>query len=181
MQRSNLGVSIVAALLVCAVPLLPAACSSSSGSGGNNPGGGDSSTSGDSTAGGDSTTGDDSSTGDSSQSGDTFNSGDTFSSGDTSSSGDSTMSGDTGSTGDATADGCGCGVCQECSDGGTCTNVPSGQTTTQCLGVNACNAAGQCVLIAGQSCTMDSQCLSDMCMTVGLDGGGEGGTGGVCL
>jgi hypothetical protein len=175
MRRSNLGVSLAAALLVCAVPLLPAACSSSSGSGGNNPGGGDSSTSGDSTAGGDSAAGNDSSTGD-----------DTSQAADTSSSSDSSMSSDTGSSGDASTDGCGCGVCQECSDGGTCTDVPSGQTTAQCLGVNACNASGQCLLIAGQSCTMDAQCVSNMCMTgggeAGADGGGsEGGTGGMCL
>jgi hypothetical protein len=44
------------------------------------------------------------------------------------------------------------------------------------MGVNACNGAGQCLLIAGQPCTGDAQCVSNMCFTLG-----DGGVGMACL
>ena len=60
-----------------------------------------------------------------------------------------------------------CKACNVTGSVGTCANIPAGKQDNApagtCAGVNACDGAGACKLGAGQACTSNAQCSSNVC------------------
>ncbi len=57
-----------------------------------------------------------------------------------------------------------CGTCQACTGtAGTCVTITNAEDPDSCSGTMACNAAGACKKKPGQSCELNTECLTGFC------------------
>lgn len=59
------------------------------------------------------------------------------------------------------------GVCMTCENGSCQPVQPNLEDPDTCTTPRACDGTGQCLLVSGQPCTLDTECLSNLCDTVG--------------